>query len=138
MLTSRERVLCALNHEEPDRVPIMFGGSGATSMLAPAYDRLKEHLGFRGETKVSSSLAQYTLLDEEVMVRFGSDFRPLLPGPAVSTLARQLPDDAAVDGWGTAWQRRPGVHYYEMTGWPLRKATIDDVLRYPLARPGAS
>jgi uroporphyrinogen decarboxylase len=137
-LTPRERVLCALNHEEPDRVPIMFGGSGATSMLAPAYDRLKAYLGVHSETRVSSRLFQYTLLDEEVMVRFGSDFRPLVPGPAVSMLARELPDDAVIDDWGTLWQRRPGVEYYEMMRWPLQNATLETVLGYPwpdLAHP---
>jgi uroporphyrinogen decarboxylase len=138
MLTSRERVLCALSHEEPDRVPIMFGGSGATSMLAPAYDRLKAHLGVHSETRVSSSIHQYALLDEEVMVRFGSDFRPLVPGPAVSTLARTLPDEAVIDDWGTLWQRRPGIQYYEMMQYPLRNATVDQALRHPwpdLAHP---
>ena len=138
MLTSRERVLCALNHEEPDRVPIMFGGSGATSMLAPAYNQLKAYLGIRGETRVSSRIFQYTLLDEEVMARFGSDFRPLVPGPALSTLARELPDDTLVDDWGTTWQRRPGVQYYEMMGWPLQRGLPEDLERYPwpdLAHP---
>ena len=132
MLTSRERVLCALNHEEPDRVPIMFGGSGATSILAPAYDRLKAHLGIRSETRVSSRAFQYSLLDEEVMVRFGSDFRPLVPGPAVSILARELPEDGLVDDWGTTWQRRPGVQYYEMMEWPLQNLSPAEALRHPL------
>jgi len=44
-MTPRERVLCALNHEEPDRVPIFFGASAVTTMNAVAYDRLKAHLG---------------------------------------------------------------------------------------------
>ena len=138
MLTSRERVLCALNHEEPDRVPIMFGGSGATSMLAPAYDRLKAHLGFVSQTRVTSRTFQYTLMDEAVMARFGSDFRPLLPGPAPSTLARELPEDGLVDEWGTTWQRRPGVQYYEMVRWPWRGAAPADPASYPwpdLAHP---
>ena len=45
MMTPRDHALCALNHEEPDRVPIFFGTSGATTMLAPGYARLKAHLG---------------------------------------------------------------------------------------------
>ena len=55
MLSSRERVLCALNHEEPDRVPIFFGTSGATTMLAPEYERLKAHLGFQGSRPSSGA-----------------------------------------------------------------------------------
>ena len=39
-LTSRERVLLALNHQEPDRVPIVFGAEGSTAMPVPVYKNL--------------------------------------------------------------------------------------------------
>lgn len=140
MLTSRERVLCALNHEEPDRVPIFFGTSGATTMLAPAYERLKSYLGTLRErkTRVFWRALQYTLLDEEVMVRFGSDGRPLLLGPAPSTLERELSEDSFIDNWGIMWQRTPGNYYFEVAKPPLQNATVDDIERYPwpdLAHP---
>jgi len=131
MLTSRERVLCALNHEEPDRVPIFFGASGATTMLAPAYDRLKNHLGIRSETKVFARAMQYALIDEEVMVRFGSDGRPLIAGPAPSTLERELSTSAFIDSWGITWQRIPGNHYFEIAQPPLQAANVDDIAHYP-------
>jgi len=41
-LTPRERVLAAINHEEPDRVPIVIGASNATGIKMPAYRRLKK------------------------------------------------------------------------------------------------
>lgn len=138
MLTSRERVLCALNHEEPDRVPIFFGTSGATTMLAPGYDRLKAHLGFQGETTVFWRGLQYVLMDEEVLAWSGSDGRPLIAGPAPGPLARDISDDAYVDGWGCLWERRPGALYYEVVDSPIRTATIDDLSRIPwpdLAHP---
>jgi uroporphyrinogen decarboxylase len=75
MLTSRERVLCALNHEEPDRVPIFFGASSSTSMLAPAYENLKAYLGIARPPRLLSKTFQYAQLDEEVMVLCGSDAR---------------------------------------------------------------
>lgn len=34
-MTSRERVLTALNHEEPDRVPLFIGTSGAVHCIQP-------------------------------------------------------------------------------------------------------
>jgi uroporphyrinogen decarboxylase len=138
MLTSRDRVLCALNHEEPDRVPIFFGTSGVTTMLAAAYDRLKAYLEMQGETKVFWRALQYVLLDEEVMVRFGSDGRPLIPGPAPSTLERELSDDTFIDNWGITWRRAPDNHYFEIVNPPLHQATIDDLASYPwpdLAHP---
>ena len=123
MLTPRERVLCALNHEEPDRVPIFFGTSGVTTMLAAAYDRLKSYLGVYSETKVFWRALQYTLLDEAVMVRFGSDGRPLIPGPAPSTLEREISADSYVDQWGITWRRPPGHYYYNIVKPPLQAAT---------------
>jgi hypothetical protein len=43
-MTSRERVLAALNHREPDRVPIDFGAMRSTGIMAVEYNRLKKHL----------------------------------------------------------------------------------------------
>jgi uroporphyrinogen decarboxylase len=130
MLTSRERVLCALNHEEPDRVPIFFGTSGATTMLAPGYEQLKAHLGITRATTVFWRGLQYVLMDEEALAWSGSDGRPLLAGPALAPLARDISADAYVDGWGSLWERRPGVMYYEIVDSPIRTATIDDLDRY--------
>jgi len=130
MLTSRDRVLCALNHEEPDRVPIFFGTSGATTMLAPGYEKLKAHLGIQRETTVFWRGLQYVLMDEEALAWSGSDGRPLIPGPAPAPLAHDVSADAYVDGWGSLWERRPGVIYYEVVDSPIRTATIADLDRY--------
>ncbi len=131
MLTGRERVLCALNHEEPDRVPIFFGTSGATTMLAPGYEKLKVHLGITRPTTVFWRGLQYVLMDEEALAWSGSDGRPLIAGPAPGTLARDLSAEAYVDGWGCLWERRPGAIYYEVVDSPIRTATIDDLDRFP-------
>ena len=130
-MTSRERVLCALNHEEPDRVPIFFGASGVTTMLSPAYDRLKAHLGIHRETKDFWRALQYALLDEDVMVRCHSDARPLIPGPPPSLLPRDISDSEFVDAWGLTWLRHPQSYYYEISVPPLAAATIDDLDKYP-------
>ena len=130
MMNSRERVLCALNHEEPDRVPIFFGTSGATTMLVPAYERLKEYLGVRGETQALSKALQYARINEEVLVRFGSDGRALVPRPVPSALRRQISDRAFVDEWGITWQMNPGTLYYEIAASPLRGMTVEDLDGY--------
>jgi len=131
-LDSRERVLTALNHEEPDRVPLFIGPSGATTVLAPGYERLKTHLGIQGgPTRWISKTMQYVCMDEEVLVRLGSDARPLLPGPAESSLRKQVSDDCVIDDWGIPWRRSPGSTYFEPSDPPLRNATIDDLDKYP-------
>jgi uroporphyrinogen decarboxylase len=130
--TSRERVLCALNHEEPDCVPFFFGTSGVTTVLGPGYDKLRKHLGIAcGPINWFSKPLQYTRMDEEVLVRLGSDARPVTLGPAESTLAKEVSDDHIIDAWGIPWKRAPGSIYYEIASFPLRTATIDDLEKYP-------
>ena len=131
-MTSRQRVLTALNHEEPDRVPLFVGTSGATTLLGPAYERLKRHLNVKaGPARWLSKPLQYAWMDEEVLQRLGSDGRPVVAGPAPSKLAREVSDSELIDAWGCGWKRREGASYYEVTVPPLRDATIDDLDRYP-------
>ena len=44
-MTSRERVWAALNHQEPDRVPLDVGGGGSTTLVVEALERLHAHWG---------------------------------------------------------------------------------------------
>lgn len=74
-MTPRERVLAAINHQEPDRVPIDLGGilSGVSRF---AYRRLLGYLG-RADLPitVSDRVQQLAEPQEEILQRFGSDFR---------------------------------------------------------------
>lgn len=131
-MTSRERVLTALNHEEPDRVPLFVGTSGATSVLGPGYPALVKHLGLpKRPTRWLSKPLQYVWMDDDVLERLGSDGRAMTPGPMISSLRREISDDCIVDDWGCTWMRKPGTAYFEITDAPLRNATIDDLDRYP-------
>jgi len=113
-------------------VPLFIGTSGATTVLGPGYEKLRSYLGVRGgPMRWLSRPLQYTWMDEEVLVRLGSDGRAIAPGPAGSTLRRDVSDDCLVDDWGVAWQRRPGNLYFEVSDAPLRNATLDDLERYP-------
>jgi uroporphyrinogen decarboxylase len=72
-MNSRERVLAALRHEQPDRVPIDFGGMASTGIHAVAYSRLKQHLGFGGTTRVFDITQHLAVVEEPVRQRFGVD-----------------------------------------------------------------
>ena len=47
-MTSRDRLLKAINHEIPDRVPIDLGGN-QTGIHKFAYEALLKHLGVRDD-----------------------------------------------------------------------------------------
>lgn len=131
-MTSRDRVLTALNHEEPDRVPLFLGTSGVTTLLGSGYERLKAHLGIEGgPARWLSKPLQYAWMDEEVLQRLGSDGRPMVAGPSPSRLAREVSDTEMVDAWGCRWQRREGVAYYDVVEPPFQNATLEDLDSYP-------
>lgn len=72
-MNSRERVLAALRHEQPDRVPIDFGGMASTGIHAVAYNRLKRHLGLGGTTRVFDITQHLAEVEEPIRRRFGVD-----------------------------------------------------------------
>ncbi|MGQ9760436.1 MAG: uroporphyrinogen decarboxylase family protein [Thermogutta sp.] len=72
-MNSRERVLRALAHEEPDRVPIDLGGTRQSGIAAAAYYRLKERLGLRTPTRVYDVYQMLAEVERPVLERFGAD-----------------------------------------------------------------
>ena len=74
MLTSRERVMMAVNHREPDRVPIDLGGHRSSGIMAIAYNKLKQYLGIEtGDIYVYDFVQQLAIIEPEVLDRFGVD-----------------------------------------------------------------
>lgn len=73
-MTSRERVLAALDHREPDRVPIDLGGHRSSGIAALAYARLRKHLGLEERPiRVYDPVQQLAVIDEDVLDRFRID-----------------------------------------------------------------
>jgi uroporphyrinogen decarboxylase len=74
MPTSRERVLMAVEHREPDRVPIDLGAHRSSGIMAIAYNKLKKHLGITsGDIYVYDFVQQLAIIEPEVLDRFGVD-----------------------------------------------------------------
>jgi uroporphyrinogen decarboxylase len=73
-MTSRERILAALNHHEPDRVPIDFSGHRSSGIAAMAYPKLRNLLGLPPKPiRVYDVIQQLAIVDEDVLERFGVD-----------------------------------------------------------------
>ncbi len=153
-MTPRERVLAALNHQQPDRVPIDFGGHRSSGIAAIAYGKLRQALGLEPRPiRVYDPIQQLAIIDEDVLDRFGVD---------TIELGRQfahedehwadwtLPDGSAcqMPVWATPqreegrWvlksqggrvvgQMPDGAIYFEQTNWPFLED--DDLDRLPEA-----
>ena len=70
----RERVLTALDHRQPDRPPIDFGGHRSSGIAAIAYPKLRAALGLEPRPiRVYDPIQQLAILDDDVLERFGVD-----------------------------------------------------------------
>lgn len=70
----RERVLAAIAHREPDRVPIDLGAMRSTGITAVAYGRLKEYLGMGGGSiDVYDVIQQLARPEQAVLDYVGTD-----------------------------------------------------------------
>ena len=73
-MTSRERVLASVRHQEPDRVPVDMGGTPSSGISAIAYHNLKEHLSItEGHTRVYDVVQQLAQPEDLVLDRFSID-----------------------------------------------------------------
>lgn len=135
-MTSRERVLAAINHEQPDRVPIILGTSNTTGMKIKPYRALRECLGLSGPEKYIYDWPELgtLLLEEPMMERLHSDARGVLdryPDWVYERNKNREPHTPWLDDWGGGqveieqdfWY--PGVH-------PMAEATtIEAIENYP-------
>jgi len=73
-MTSRERILLTLKHEEPDRVPIDLGGMRSSGIHAIAYNKLKRYLNCEDKSvKIYDLGQQLAIVDNEIRERVSSD-----------------------------------------------------------------
>ena len=73
-MTSRERVLMAIDHKEPDRVPVDLGATPSSGISAVAYGKLKKHLGInQGYTRIYDVVQQLAQPEDVILDRFKID-----------------------------------------------------------------
>ena len=73
-MTSRERVLAAIAHRSPDRVPLDLGSTPSSGISAIAYNNLKKHLGLTGgHTRIFDVVQQVVQPENELIEKFGVD-----------------------------------------------------------------
>jgi uroporphyrinogen decarboxylase len=141
-MTSRERVLAALNHSEPDRVPIDFSGHRSSGIAAVAYPKLREFLGLPPRPiRVYDVIQQLAIVDEDVLDRFGVDTIELgrgftldedswspwtLPDGTPCLVPSWTPLEREDDRWvirsktGRVFAQMPdGTLYFEQTHYPF-------------------
>ena len=102
-MTARERVSAALNHQEPDRVPVALGGS-AQHLAEQRYAILRDHFDLH-DTPRRTLVGFYTTPDyNPVLDQLGTDIRYLHIRPPHNFVQNSLLDKGNfvefLDEWG--------------------------------------
>jgi uroporphyrinogen decarboxylase len=125
-MNSRERVLTALDHREPDQVPVSFGDIAFSSIFdypPYGYRALCDYLGIADYTEPISfhdDAGTVANIDERLRQRLGADLRYVAAGSSYREV--HLPDGGCRSAWGLVrhkigpyWELDDGVA-------PLRNA----------------
>jgi uroporphyrinogen decarboxylase len=132
-MTGRERVLTALNHKEPDRIPLDIGGANACGIMLPAYRNLVKYAGLDVKPRVREFSDQLAWMDEETCRFLNIDTRRLiLPADDFWKKVREEPDYYwYVDEWNrTLRMPKEKGHYFDFVGFPLKDTPLENY-RWP-------
>jgi uroporphyrinogen decarboxylase len=130
-MNHRERVLAAVNHQEPDYVPLVVGG-GAHTLTDPVYFDLLKYFNLGEPVAPFRRNMGHTsnYYDDRVMEALDMDVRHVWLG--FTDLAGPTPDGGD-DAWGIRY-KRAGIYTQAVT-YPLENATLDDLEAYPFPQP---
>jgi uroporphyrinogen decarboxylase len=123
-MNSRERVLLALNHREPDRVPYDLGGTVITGIHRTAYQALRDHLGLpHREPTTIDMIQQLAKVEDDMLDRLRVDVKNISPRSSASfqiTVGDMGEYTRFHDEFGIGWRMpKDGGFYYDMYEHPL-------------------
>jgi uroporphyrinogen decarboxylase len=134
-MNSRERVLEAVEHRQPDRPPRDLGSTTATGIHPAAYQALKAHLGLEPGWAYLSARAQLARVEPEMVEHLRLDCLPLI-APEAAEPPSLDERRSYVDRWSVE-RRLPqeGGHYY-VSRPPLGSAIgVGDLLAFAWPKP---
>jgi uroporphyrinogen decarboxylase len=134
MMNSRERILCTINHQEPDRVPLDLGGGHACKFTKYFYIKLLDYFGIKDEELEICHLPyQLVYASDKVLDLLGNDVRcpRLRPIPQEkSPYAKKWDTEDSyyvVNDWGTKYRmpKEQGL-YFDLVDVALAKAGSEE------------
>ena len=140
-MTPRERVLTALDHREPDRVPIDLGGN-QTGIHKGAYRKLIDRLGLDEEIVIMDLVQQLAQPSERVLERLRVDTRYVAAGGAKSFTGGVVRRERGgrvwhdfTDEFGITWSMPDDEpFYFDISHSPLAGLSLDEIRAYPFPK----
>lgn len=132
-MTHRQRLLAALHHQEPDRIPLDFGTGGNTSPVPEVYEALTALYGIEYHLKLVPHMMRLAVVDERILQALDIDTRPIYMNPVQEAIRTCNEPGYFYDEWGVKWKEfdANGVIYREPAESPLGQASIADLESYP-------
>lgn len=125
-LTPRQRVLIALQHQEPDRVPTALGG-GPYGMVDDLYYRCLDYFDLGEPVAPFRSGHNISYMDDRLLDCLGTDLRYVYPptSPTSPSQSAEQPDQF-IDAFGQSWIRAL-PYFYAGTGILAQAKTLGDI-----------
>ena len=138
-MTSRQRLLTALNHKEPDRIPYDLDGTNQSGIHHIAYRNLLSYLGIRkDEITICDPIQQLAHVHEDVLEKLKVDTRIIYPKDP-SNWKLNIEEDKEgkyfIDQYGIKWTMHKGGFYFDPTGHPLTEGSIEELNNHPFPDP---
>jgi uroporphyrinogen decarboxylase len=140
--TGYERVLAALRHQEPDRIPFDLGGTVVTGINVNSLRNLRRHLGLSQDVRIRDKITQTADAGDDLMDRLQVDVRNVSPSPPsrpglAEDLGLRDSHYRLIDEFGMGWQMPiQGGFYYDLYLSPLQDvSTPREVESYPWPDP---
>jgi len=137
-MTPRERVIKALNHQIPDRIPIDLGGF-QTGIHKKAYAALIDYLGLKEKITILDPVQGLAKPSEAILQRVRADIRYICahgPDGFKGGIEKNIRDGRVwldlKDEFGVVWSTPEDQQMYmDISYHPLADATIKDIENYP-------
>lgn len=122
-MTSKERVLAALNHRQPDAIPIDFGGTAVTGIHVKIIAALREHYGLEKRlVKAHEPYQMLGLIEEDLKQALGIDVEGVYTPETMFGYRN--------DNW-RSWRMDIGLEVLVPEGFKTTKEPNGDTLIYP-------
>ncbi len=147
IMTGRERLLTALEHREPDRIPLDLGSTQVTGIHVIAYQNLRQALGLPTvKPQPYDSIQGLAIPNEDIIARLGVDVRGMNPLNSHNWQVIETEIQDATSGelywsyhdeWGITHRKpRPDGLYFSLWQAPLDKPelTSQDIFNHAWPR----
>ena len=127
-MNSRQRVMTALSHKEPDQVPIDLAATTVSSITYPAYENLRNYLHLKPDPEPHlSHLHQGTVYPrEDFLQHYQVDFRTVhMKKSPRAWVAKKIDADTFYDEDRIKWKKN--VYDYSPIAAPLANCSLQEL-----------